>query len=300
MRQFFRNPDFQAAYDPLGYHTFDLLDPSEINGLLDGLSQLTPDDGFLHLHRNWKELTYHISLFDTNIDYRRQVYELISRYFNPHIENVLKDYRILSVNLIIKPPRSGVLAVHQDWPSISDIEDTVVNMWCPLVDVAEENGTLNVVPGSHKILPYVQGLKTPGYFKDFINEMISKYLQPIPMKAGQVIVFDEGLIHWSANNHTDTPRIAIQIKCVPKDSTPAYWYLDDKHPERFELIATDSDFWLRTDAKDLMQQRKSDWVSLGFAANQNRIITEDEFVQLLKDGDRIRQELSQRWKRTRE
>lgn len=299
MRQIFRDPTLQAGYDPLGYNTLDLLGPSEIQGLLERLSELTPDDGFSPVHRDGKGLTYHCSFLDTNIDYRRKVHALISRFFNPHIERVLNDYRILNANFYVKPPQSGVFEVHQNWPAISDIEDTTVTMWCPLHDVDNDNGALNVVAGSHKILPHVETATCRGYFKDFIEAMISKYLKPIPMKAGQGIVFDDGLIHWSPNNKSDTPRIGIQILCIPKDSTPAYWYFDPSHPERFELIEADTDFWLKTPVHELMQ-RNPQWVSLGYAENKNRFITEEEFVQLLKDGDRIRHELSERWKRTRD
>lgn len=299
MRQIFRDPVMQAEYDPLGYHSFDLLNDAEIQGLLEGLTHLTPDDGFSPVHRDGRGLTYHCSFLDTNIDYRRRVHELISRFFGPHIERVLNDYRILNANFYVKPPGSGVFEVHQNWPAISDIEDTTVTMWCPLIDVVEENGALNVVPGSHKILPHVESANSPGYFTDFKDAMVSRYLKPIPMKAGQAIVFDDGLIHWSANNDSDIPRIAIQILCIPKDSTPVYWFLDKKQPERFELIAADTEFWLTTGVKDMMQ-RQPDWTSLGYAENRNRTITEEEFAQLLQDGDRIRQELSSKWKRTRE
>lgn len=299
MRQIFRDPALQSGYDPLGYQMFDLLSASEIEGLLEGLSQLTPDDGFSPAHRDGKGLTYHCSFLDTNIDYRRKVHALMSRFFNPHIETVLNDYRILNANFYVKPPRSGVFEVHQNWPAITDIEDTTVSIWCPLVDVVAQNGALNVVPGSHKILPHVESANSPGYFKNFTDAMVSKYLKPVPMKAGQAIVFDDGLLHWSATNESDTPRIAIQIQCVPKDSTPAYWFFDEKHPERFELIEADTEFWLTTAVRDMMQ-RKTHWVSLGYAENKNRFITEEEFVHLLRDGERIRHELSQRWKQTRE
>lgn len=298
MRQVFREPKLQAAYEPVGHATVDLLSPTEVQGLLDELATLRPDDNFSPRHRSGKGFTYHCSFLDSNRDYRRQVHALIARYFASHIERILNGYRILNGNFYVKPPHSGEFVVHQNWPAITDIEDTTVTLWCPLVDVVERNGALQVVSGSHKLLPHIEGMRNPPYFTNFRQTVIDKYLEPVPMKAGEGIVFDDGLIHWSANNDSDFPRIAIQILCVPIDSQPAYWHYDERHPERFELIDADSEFWMTTDVEAL-RTRDPRWKSLGFVPNRNRLLTEEEFSALLADGERIRGELSARWKRAR-
>jgi hypothetical protein len=294
MRRVFRDPALQQAYDPTGYATVPMLSPAEVKAILGELALLRPDDNFSPVHRQGKGFTYHCSFIDSNRSYRRQVHSLITRFFAPHIERCLQGFRILNGNFYVKPPHSGEFVVHQNWPAIDDIDDTTVTVWCPLVDVVRKNGALQVVAGSHKLLPHVETLNTPAYFKDFVPALIDKYLQPVPMKAGEAIVFDDGLIHWSANNDSDLPRIAIQILCIPVDSRPAYWMFDPAHPERFELIEADTEFFLTNDMKHL-RERQADWKTLGFAPNRNRTITEAEFAALLKDGDRIRRELAARW-----
>lgn len=298
MRRIFRDHNLQQSYDPTGYATVDMLSPAQVQEILAELANLRPDDNFSPLHHRGTGYTYHCSFIDKNRLYRRQVHSLITKFFAPHIEKCLEGFRILNGNFYVKPPHSGEFVVHQNWPAISDIDDTTVTVWCPLVDVVEKNGALQVVAGSHKLLPHVETLTTPAYFKDFLPAVIEKYLKPVPMKAGEGIVFDDGLIHWSANNDSDLPRVAIQILCIPIDSQPAYWFFDEAHPDRFELIEADTEFFLTNDIQDL-RTRQAHWKSLGFAPNRNRRLTENEFDALLKDGDRIRRELSARWKPTK-
>lgn len=295
MRQVFRDPALQKAYDPVGHAQVDMLSPAEVQGILDELALMRPNDRFLPKHHSGQGFTFHCSFLDSNREYRRSVHDLIVRYFGERLDRCLKDFRILNCNFYVKPPKSGEFVVHQNWPAISDIDDTTVTVWCPLVDVVRENGALQVVAGSHKLLPHIEGPNVRGYFDGFRQAMIDRWLKPIPMKAGQAMIFDDGLIHWSALNESDLPRIAIQILCIPKDSQPAYWFFDEQRPDRFELIEADSDFFLEYDNSQLTK-RQAHWKSLGFMPNRNRALTEPEFAALMKDGDRIRRELSARWK----
>jgi len=289
MRQVFRDPALQADYQPTGHAKTPMLSPAEVQELLREVQSLRPHDKFAPKSPNGLDTTYHCSFLDSNKDYKAQVHALISRIFTPHIERVLHDFRILNCNFYVKSPHSGEFQVHQNWPAIADIYDTTVTVWCPLVDVVESNGALQVVSGSHKLVPHVEGPACPGFFTNFKTAVIDKYLKPVPMKAGETLIFDDGLIHWSARNDSDEPRIAIQILCVPKDEQSVYFYFDKAHPERFELIAVDSEFFIRSDCADLMT-RQPHWKSLGFVPNRNRLLTEEEFAALLKDGERIRRE----------
>jgi hypothetical protein len=49
--------------------------------------------------------------------------------------------------------------------------------------------------------------------------------------------------------------------CVPADAQPVYLFYDAKIPQRFELIAVDSEFFISTDVKDLAT-RQPHWKSL--------------------------------------
>jgi hypothetical protein len=290
MRQILRDDDLQRRFMRTGYARVPLLSPAELAHILERLGTLRPDDGFAPTGQAGFEHRYHCSFLDTNVAYKRETYDLIRGVFAPHVDRYLKGYRILSCNFYVKPPGTGVFAVHQNWPVLADLGDTTVTLWCPLLDVVESNGALQIVGGSHKILPHVEGPNCPGYFRDFREALIARYLKAIPMSAGEGMFFDDALIHWSANNDSDRARVAIQILCVPGDSQPVYYFYDPASPERFELIAIDSEFFITQGITDLIV-RQPGWKSAGFAPNRTVDPTEEEFASLLSRGAEIRRQV---------
>jgi hypothetical protein len=289
MRQIFLNEDLQDRFIDSGFVQVPMLAPEEVGHILSRLETLRPADNFAPDGEEFGR-KYHCSFLDKSIEYKKQTHELIKSVFAPHIAQYLKGYEILNCNFYVKPAGTGEFVIHQNWPAIADLNDTTVTVWCPLVDVVESNGTLQFVEGSHKLLPHVEGPTNPGFFDKFRKELIEKYLKPNPMTAGEALIFDDGLIHWSANNDSPEARVAIQILCVPSDAQPVYFFHDQSHPERFELIAVDSEFFIKTEVHQLMK-RQPEWKSLGFVPNRNRFLTEDEFVELLARGHEIREQV---------
>jgi hypothetical protein len=286
MRQIFGDHDLERHFLQTGYVRVPMLSAEEVTHILHQLASLRPDDHFAPTGRDGFGLRYHCSFLDTNIEYRREARALIQRVFAPHVSDYLKGYQILNYNFYVKPPGTGEFAVHQNWPAIADLNDTTVTIWCPLVDVVESNGALQFVVGSHKLLPHVEGPNVPGFFRDFREALIRKYLEAIPMSAGEALIFDDSMIHWSANNDSDAARIA-QILCIPADAQPVYFFYDPARPERFELIAVDGEFFITTNVGQLTTRQRG-WKSLGFVDNRNYYPAEEEFAQLLDRGDEIR------------
>ncbi len=156
-----------------------------------------------------------------------------------------------------------------------------MTIWCPLVDTNTENGAIHLLPGSNKIFKEIQAPKVPCYFHDFREDIVEGWLQPIPTQAGHALLWDNHMIHWSGDNHTNNQRIAVQITCIPVSSQPVYFYYDEQKPDRFELIDADQEFWLRTDHQELFT-RQPQWRSLGYIPNENRRFSKAEFSEPLQ------------------
>jgi hypothetical protein len=190
---------------------------------------------------------------------------------------VLAGYEILNCNFYVKPAGTGEFTVHQNWPS-AELDETTVTLWCPLVDTQIENGAIRIVPGSHKLFPHIETPGVPGYFAGFVEKLKRRHLEAVPMKAGEAIIFDDSLLHWSGSNGTDQPRIAIQIACIPRGTTPLLFIPSGGG---FEKVAADTEFYLTNDAPDLYA-RQPHWRSLGFVPNLNRKISYREFRSALE------------------
>lgn len=83
--------------------------------------------------------------------------------------------------------------MHQDWPSMQASMDSLV-VWVPLVDVNENNGSIIVYPGTHKLgpLPY----DTVGGFAH-VN-VSGESVQP-RLSIGDIVIFSTLLVHESGD-----------------------------------------------------------------------------------------------------
>lgn len=284
MRPVFADPGLQASFAAQGFVRVPMLDRDQLARLMSEIAALRPADGFAPDGSGFAGNSYHCTFLDTDTVYKRAAFDLLSRHFAHVLTGYLADYRILSTNFYVKPPGQGDLRVHQNWPVLRDPADTSVTIWCPLVDVDVANGTLHVVPASHKLLPHVEGPNSLAYFVPFLDS-IYDHMTPLPAPAGEGFIFDDSIIHGSPPNRSKGPRVAVQITCVPMDSSPVFFFSDGG--SQFELIDADADFYINQAVDDLFT-RQAHWRCLGQVENRNRQIDEAEFLHLLSQGDAIR------------
>lgn len=290
MRKIFFDENTQKELMQKGYTKVQLLTDEEVAYVVNELSKLTPDDRFAPTGNEYGS-TFHFTFIDTNKDYRQKTNDLLSELFAPHIKRLLVDYTILTCNFYVKPSGRGQLHVHQNWNMTAKKNDTSLTVWCPLIDVDEQNGTLYVVEGSHKIVPNIETYNTTPFFYNFCNSIMERHSKPMRLKAGEGLIFDDSLIHWSADNKSSVPRYVAQALCVPQEATPVFYYpVQNNEGNRFELLELDNEFFIEQSFQDLLN-RPDNLKSLGFLENTNAMLSEDAFLKLLKKGDEIRHKI---------
>ena len=290
MRNLFHDPSMESEFYEKGFLKQPMLSNDELKYLLTKIYKLKPDDNFKPKNRS---SDYHCTFLDTNVDYKLKANRLISEVFSPHIQKVLSGYRILSGNFYIKQPGGGKFEIHQNWTHTPEIKHTTLTIWCPLVNVDLTNGTIQIVPGSHKITEDIACVNVDYYFKNFEEALIEKYLKPVNLKAGEAIIFDDTLIHYSSQNNSQEPRLAIQIETIPEEMTPVIYHFDkDKTEQGFEVFEVDFDYFV-TENVNTMRERPSRLKSLGFVKNPNKLLTESEFLDKMNEGKSFRNKLYQ-------
>jgi phytanoyl-CoA hydroxylase len=122
--------------------------------------------------------------------------------------------------VIYKPPRvpDSVHPFHQDGLYFNfEPHDRVLGAWVALDPVDEENGTLCVVPGTHR-MPIASHESLPGInagafaAKDVEGsaEMLAKAV-PIDLAPGDGVLFHPHLFHRTGGNRTDRHRRVLTI-----------------------------------------------------------------------------------------
>lgn len=105
-----------------------------------------------------------------------------------------------------KPPGSRGQALHQDQFYLKAQPGTCMAAWVALEAADEENGCLQVVPGSHRLpLLCTQKADTTLSFTD-VGVPVPPGLEavPVPMAPGDVLFFNGSLIHGSPPNRSAT------------------------------------------------------------------------------------------------
>ncbi len=86
-----------------------------------------------------------------------------------------------------------------------------LTIWITLDDCDEDNGCLWVIPGSHR-----KGLLDHSPQKGLLGADVHEEGIPLPMRAGDAVVFGGMFMHRSLPNRTDKDRVAMYLRyCTP-------------------------------------------------------------------------------------
>lgn len=155
----------------------------------------------------------------------RRFYELCR---TPTILDYVED--ILGPNFVqwggqffLKEPHDGsVVPWHQDaqyWPLSPS--NTTVTVWLALYDSDEGNAAMKVVKGSHKKGTYrhhVNNAKHLALDQEVLEEQFAdEDIVSLNLKAGQISLHNDGLLHGSGANHSDRRRCGLTMRFSPVD-----------------------------------------------------------------------------------
>lgn len=265
-----------------GYAVVDLLDETEVKNLLSFYNRQP-------LPKDLAESELAFSIYSSDTEYRKLVTQEIQRIFSSNLASLFPNYRIAFSTFGTKKPNAlnSDMHLHQD-PSV--VDESVLKsfgVWCPLVDVDEKNGCLQVVPTSHllnsKMRPYFVFNGFP-YNQEILSIIQQQYLIPVSMKAGQALVYDKRLLHASLPNLTNSQRIAAIGILVPKDDPIHFCYRSTQALDKIEVLEVDDEFYNQYVADYATGQRPQGGKSLGTINYEVEPLTPEILIEKLGQG----------------
>lgn len=215
-RAIMKDPEVDALFKEQGYILPPFIFSDEIREFKNEIAPLSPDvDKRFYSSTDAKDFTY-----------REKINNAIRKFYNKIKDTLpLINYSYYYGTLIIK--ESGTeseVIMHTDW-SITDEElFTPVTIWIPLIDTNMENGCVGMVKGSHKYTNPHRGVRVEEYYKEFFPALKERALTYLPMKAGQPVIYHNGLIHYSPPNLSGETRQALLIALYPSEATPVFYF----------------------------------------------------------------------------
>ena len=221
------------------------------------------------------------TLFSTDLHYRNRLDNDLRELLKPTYEKLFINFKYTAVLIVAKFfGQNSAFEIHQDNTIINEIKFTPLTVWIPLQDTTLENGCLCVVPKSQKFAFPYRGISFKGQFQDIENE-IKPYLFPIFMKAGDVLIFDNRMFHYSPPNLLNKPRVVAMNHIFHEDAEIITCFKKDEYSP-IEIYKQTEDYLLTY--KDF--RKVPTFADSGVKINEFNIIppmsNKEDFLTLVK------------------
>jgi hypothetical protein len=194
---------------------------------------------------------FHVSMDELPESENRRIKDVLFETILPKLSNHLKEFKPYVASFVVKDPHPmGYVPAHQDWSFVDREEEgfTSITCWTALVDATPENGCLGVIKGSNQFFNNLRPSPSPQtpVPLSHLQWDIFPYLNTIPMKAGETILFDNRTFHASGPNTSEQVRLAAGIGITQEDADLVHYYLKPNGQENTLVkYRVDADFYLK-------------------------------------------------------
>lgn len=185
------------------------------------------------------------SLYSSDLKYRKVVNDQIELALKSIYELLFQDYKTVINSFIVKlPGPKSDFTLHQDSTGLDEFQYSPLSAWIPLQDTSLTNGTLCVIPKTHGFFYPYRGISFGSPFANY-EDLLRKYLVPINLKAGDILLFDNRIVHYSHLNNSTEERVVVMSGIFPKEADFISVYKDESERNSpIEIFKQTDDFLL--------------------------------------------------------
>jgi len=223
-RQILKDKNLDNRLKEDGYVVVPFLDEEEVNTLT----------AFFHEHHKDGVGGFYATAHVPDTGFREMMGREINRVYERGINEYFTEARPLGGSFIVKPPgEESVLQPHQDWNIVDESVNRSYNVWVPLVDLNEKNGTILVMPGSHDWVRGYRHISIPCVYGK-VYGLVLQNMTPLYLKAGEALIHDHALVHASEANRSDGLRIACAYGIISSGAKMLFYWNNNGQVEEYE------------------------------------------------------------------
>jgi ectoine hydroxylase-related dioxygenase (phytanoyl-CoA dioxygenase family) len=281
MYNIFKNPDLQKQFDIDGYVLLPWLNGDEVQRLRK-----------LYHSLGLKSTDHFDSTsFLADIDVKKKINIETETIFAEKVNTTFANIKKLGSSFLTKPiGQKGEMPVHQDWTIVDETLYCSATIWVALEDISEQNGAMQVLPGSHR---FSSTLRAPTLETDYahLQQYLRSKMTTISPRAGDAIIFNHALFHASSVNNSTQPRLAVTYGLVSEQAQLSLYIKNENgKAEQFEMpddmflyyneIGTQPKFGKKINEIDFLPKSKSE---LYFEQKINQYISSVRGERIFKD-----------------
>lgn len=232
----FQSPAHESFFLKNGYLIVDHYSDEEIDSLLARYAEANPSI-----------TSEYFSTIDSGYEMKNKINALLNPFFTSFTKRIFTKHQyIFGAFTVKKTGDESVKPSHQDWSFVDERTDCGIGLWCPLVEVDEYNGCLGVLPGSHNYMFNYRGTGTKTEFEAVSQYMEKHLFKFLPMKKGQVLVFDNRIIHFSKPNKSSAQRIVAGCATARSDAQLLH-YVGKENGKTIQMLEVERSFFIKED-----------------------------------------------------
>jgi hypothetical protein len=190
---------------------------------------------------------FHTTHFSSNFELKRQVNDFLISTCQRAITQVFHDnYKAIFANFMVKEGGGqNPMPLHADWTYVDEKQYESYAIWIPLIDTSIGNGCLSVIPFSHYLSHHIRGPRILQWNYPTNEELINAFGIPIPILAGNAILYNHRLLHYSEPNLTNFRRVALNISLVPHNTPLLHFTIPEGESEILKFAPENSEFYIQ-------------------------------------------------------
>jgi hypothetical protein len=215
---------------------------------------------------------------------RNRSTEIIERLVISELKKIVPEDRydfVSGIHLLKPAGRKGILNPHQDSSLVDESLHLSFFFWMPVTRVGENEGTLELIPGSHRLEIPFRSLNIPWPLLQYERDLW-KFMKKIVVRPGQAVLFHSKMVHASGANKNKDIRIAVNSFIKPKEASLLHYYSDAQSRfEKIESFRITPDFFYN---EKIMERPSDKYPMYKEERNTNKAYTLQELQSIFTSG----------------
>ncbi len=243
------------------------------------LAEVEELQNYIAEHFQFTGNDFYYSLLANTFEQNKVLQNSIRKILNSFYETQFTGCRTITESFLVKPANTfDELLLHQDWNYTDERNFSAYNIWIPLTDVTEENGTLFFLKGSHLWFNNLRSATLPTA-RISMNNFSSEQIETVIVKKGQALLFHPAVFHGSYPNHSLQNRIVVTATLLSKEA-PFLYYQQSESPNEVNVFQLNDDTFLK-DLKTIAVGGNPDAQEISRLKYSHQTITDTELKEKL-------------------